>query len=503
MTVSGDVIRFIEGELKIPTGPKAGQPMKLAPYMKQFIRGSLKKGISISVLSVARGQAKSNMSAAIAVAELFGVFSDQPRREVLIAASKRDQAEVVWTYALDLIRSMPDEVQERITVRYSPKLEIELDGEHKIRAIAADGAGILGTSPTLVIMDERAAWAEPKGSRLESALLTGVIKRGGRTLIISTSASSDQHPFSLYLDEDAEGVYRQEHRAPAGCQPDDLDAIMAANPGAKYGIGPSLKDLQASARRAMKRGGATLTSFRLFHLNQRVTDVELEPLVSVDDWLAIETGDLPPREGEVVIGLDLGGSASMSAAAFYWPMTGRLEARGWFPSRPGLLDRGQHDGVGRRYMEMQREGTLSLLGDATVPIAPWIEEVIAHVADEAVAAVCFDTFKQSEICEGLAKVDVRARQVMRRFGPFDGGEDAERFRRAVWDQTLCCAPSVLMRSALSDAVCRRDAQLNPCLDKGRSLGRIDAVSAAVLAVGEGSRMLGRGPAKKVRMEWAS
>src|SRR3546814_15271636 len=81
-----------------------------------------------------------------------------------------------------------------------------------------------------------------------------------------------------------------------------------------------------------------------------------------------ETAALPPREGPVVIGIDLGGSASMSAAAYYWPQTGRLEVLGTFPTRPSLLNRGQADGVGSRYVEMESRGELSTLGEATVPV---------------------------------------------------------------------------------------------------------------------------------------
>ena len=501
MKASTAAIQFIEG-LKIPTGRKAGEPMKLAQYQRRFVRGAFADGIRVAVLSVARGNAKSATVASIATAELFGVFSDQPRREILLAAGKRDQAEVVWTYALDLIRAMGDDVQERVKVRYSPKLEIELDGEHKIRAIAADGAGILGTSPTLVICDERASWPEPKGSRLESALLTGSLKRGGKTLVISTSAANDSHPFSRWLDEDEPSTYRQEHRAPPGLEPDDPVAIKAANPGIAAGIAPALKELQAAARRAKARGGADLSAFRLLHLNERINDASNEPLVSLDDWLACETDTLPERAGPLVVGLDLGGSASMSACALFWPETGRLEARGWFPNRPGLRDRGQVDGVGNLYVTMQDEGTLRTLGDSTVPVASWIEAVIEATDGYQIAAVCFDTFKQSEVGDGLRAANLNARQVLRRFGPFDGGEDAERFRRAVYDRHVASPPTALMRSALAEAVCRRDAQLNPCLDKGRSTGRIDAVSAAVLAVGEGSRIIGRGPVRPGRVQWA-
>lgn len=501
MRTAAAAIRFIE-TLAVPTGRMAGKPMKLAGYQKRFIRGAFGADIRVGVLSVARGNAKSATVGAIAVAELFGVFKDQPRREILLAAGKRDQAEVVWTYAHDLIRAMPDDLQGRVRFRYSPKLEIELDGEHKIRAIAADGAGILGTSPTLCILDERASWAEPKGSRLESALLTGSLKRGGKVLVISTSAANDSHPFSRWLDEDEPSTYRQEHRAPPGLEPDDPVAIKAANPGIAAGIAPPLKELQAAARRAKARGGADLSAFRLLHLNERIQDTTSEPLVMLDDWLAIETEDLPERSGPLVVGLDLGGSRSMSAAAYFWPESGRLEVRGWFPNRPGLRDRGQADGVGDRYLAMQSEGTLSLLGESTVPIAAWIKAVVEGAEDYPIAAVVFDTFKHSELQDGLRAAGVTARQVLRRFGPFDGGEDAERFRRAVFDRHLACHPTLLMRSALSDAVCRRDAQLNPCLDKSRSLGRIDAVSATVLAVGEGSRIIGRGPVRPGRLAWA-
>lgn len=494
-------IRFIE-TLKIPTGRNAGKPMKLAEFQKHLIKGAFEDAIRVAIFSVARGNAKSATTAAIAVAELFGVFEDQPRREILLAAGKRDQAEVVWTYALDLIRAMPDEIQKRIKVRYSPKLEIELDGEHKVRAIAADGAGILGTSPTLVIYDERASWPEPKGSRLETALLTGALNRGGRVLIISTSAATDLHPFSRWLDEDEPSTYRQEHRAPAGLQPDDPRAIRAANPGIDVGIAPPLKELQVAARRAMARGGGDLAAYRLLHLNQRVNDASNEPLVNLDDWYQVETDTLPEKRGPLVVGLDLGGSASMSAAAFFWAETGRLEARGWFPSRPGLLDRGQRDGVGNVYVSMQSEGTLRTLGDATVPVSGWIAAVVAAADGYPIDAVCYDTFKQSEIQDGLRAVNLNARQVLRRFGPFDGGEDAERFRRAVYDRHIQTPETFLMRAALADAVCKRDGQLNPCLDKGRSTGRIDAVSAAVLAVGEGSRITGRGPIKGGRLMWA-
>jgi len=195
----------------------------------------------------------------------------------------------------------------------------------------------------------------------------------------------------------------------------------------------------------------------------------------------------------------LGGSASMSAAAYYWPVTGRLEVAGWFPGNPGLGDRGAADGVSGRYVEMQQRGELATLGDRTVPVAPWLVEVMRRIDQPAV--IVADRFKQAEIGEALDKAGIRCPVLWRGMGFRDGGEDAERFRRAAFDGKVKTAPSLLLRSAFADAVCLRDPANNLKLSKSRSGARIDAASASVLAVAEGARRTAR-PASRSRVaQW--
>ena len=490
--------------LRIPEGPNAGDPVKLAPFQRQFVKGALDEAVNVAVLSIGRGNAKTALSAGIALGALLGVWDDQPRREILIAARTRDQARIAWDFVQGFAQSLPDDVQKQLTFRRSPRLEIEFEdatGSHFLRAIAADGKTALGSAPTLVLMDERGHWPLDRGDDLEHALLSGLGKRGGAALIISTSAADDSHPFSVWIDNPQAGVYIQEHRPAPGLPVDDRDSLIEANPGAKHGIGSSLDWLQAQARRAAARGGSTLTSFRLYNRNERVSGETRDLLITVDEWMACETGDLPPREGACVIGIDLGGSASMTAAAFYWPESGRLECLGTFPSKPSLADRGAADGVSGRYQEMQDRGELSTLGDKTVPVAPWLAEVMRHVEGEAIAAICADRYKQSELAEAMDKAGVRAPIVWRGQGFRDGGEDCERFRRACFDGKVRAMPSLLLRSAFADAVTLRDPANNLKLAKARSTGRIDAAAATVLAVAEGARMQGRS-AKKARMIWA-
>ena len=494
---------FLES-LRVPEGPNAGKLIKLAPFQRSFVEGSLADGITAAVLSIGRGNAKTALSAGIALGALIGAWDPQPRREILIAARTRDQAKIAWNFVSGFAQFLPLHIRSRLLFRRAPRLEIEYEGDggnHVLRALAADGKSALGSAPTMALLDERGHWALDKGDELEAALMSGLGKRGGRALIISTSAQDDTHPFSRWIDDPLPGTYVQEHRPPPGLPADDRASLLIANPGAQHGIGAGIDWLEDQGRRAIQRGGNSLTTFRLYNRNERVSGETRDLLVTVDEWLACEVSELPPREGSVVIGIDLGGSASMTAAAFYWPDTGRLECLGTFPASPSLLDRGQADGVAGRYVEMQDRGELSVLGDKTVPVAPWLSSVVKHIQGSPIAALTMDRFKQSELGEALDRAGIRAPMAWRGQGFRDGGEDCERFRRAVFDGKVKAKPSLLLRSAFADAVCLRDPANNLKLAKARSTGRIDAAAASVLAVAEGARIAGR-PKAKARVVWA-
>ncbi|MCB9956982.1 MAG: terminase, partial [Caulobacterales bacterium] len=245
-------VRFLE-TLRIPEGPKAGEQLRLAPFQKTFVEGALAPQIDTAVLSVGRGNAKSAISAGIGLGALIGIWDQQPRRDIPLAARTRDQARVAWNFAEAFSRSLPDEIQARLIFRRSPRLEIEFeddDGPHVLRAIAADGKSALGSGPTLAILDERGHWERDRGDSLEAALLTGLGKRAGRALIISTSAPDDSHPFSRWIDQPPPRTYVQEHRPEPGLPADDLESLLIANPGARHGVGASIEWLEQQAARA-------------------------------------------------------------------------------------------------------------------------------------------------------------------------------------------------------------------------------------------------------------
>ncbi|WP_422028870.1 terminase large subunit domain-containing protein [Roseovarius sp.] len=501
-------LRFLP-QLTIPEGRLAGRRLKLASYQKDFVRGAFAKDVATGVLSVGRGAAKTALSAGVSLGHLVGEIAPQPRREIIFAARNRDQAKIAFGFLLGFIDGLPEEDREKydFDIRRGSKLEVETAeaGGGLARVIAADGKSILGGAPTLAILDERAAWEREKGDALENAILSGLGKRDGRALIISTSAPDDTNTLSRWIDEPPPGTYVQEHRPEPGLPPDDLVSLLIANPGAKEGIGPTPDWLVAQARRAMARGGSALSSFRNLNRNERVATDDRSVLISVDEWLAAEVAPdaLPAREGPVVLGVDLGGSRSMSAVALYWPETGRLEAFGAFPTKPSLSDRGAADGVRGRYVEMAKRGELVALGETTVPVGPWLAGVAQKLNGQAPVAIVGDRFRHAEFIEALAKAGLdRVPFIWRGFGWKDGAEDIERFRRALFEGQVKSAPSLLLRSAFADAITLVDPAGNHKLAKGRSLGRIDAAAATVLAVAQGARMTARPQKKSGAYLWA-
>lgn len=489
--------------LSVPEGPNAGNPVSLAPFQRQFIQGALAPDTTAAILSIGRGNGKSAITAGLALGGLLGIWDRQPRREIIAAARTRDQGRIIWDFVAGFAASLPIDLRARLIYRRAPRLEIEFEGDgggHVLRVIASDGKSALGGAPTMAILDERGHWPLDRGDELEHALLSGLGKRAGRAFLISTSASDDTHPFSRWIDEPLPNSYVQEHRPSPGLPADDRESLMIANPGAIHGIGADLDWLEAQARRAIARGGSSLTTFRLYNRNERVSGETRDMLLTVDEWLACETDDLPPRSGPVVIGIDLGGSASMTAAAYYWPDTGRLECLGTFPSMPSLLDRGQADGVARRYEEMQDRGELTTLGDKTVPVAPWLVQVMSHVQGETVQCLIADRYKSAELSEAIQRAGIRVPVIWRSTVWKDSNEDCERFRRAAYDGKVKAQPSLLLRSAFADAVTKRDDSNNIKLTKARSMGRIDPVQASVIAVAEGERRSAR-PAQKARLSW--
>ena len=490
---------FIE-TLTVSQGERAGANFELLAWERRFLAGAFGPDVDSAGLSVARGNGKSALVAGLAAAAVVGPLAVR-RGECIAVASSFLQAKIVYRFALDYLAPWLAAEPERYRVLDSQSAALIEDRETGavLRCIGSDPRRAHGLAPRLVLCDEPAQWG-PSGAAMFAALSTSLGKiEGARLVALGTRPANAAHWFARLL-EGGPGVYAQCHAAPPDAPIGDAETWQRANPSLSH-----FPALYAALRRESARAladASLLPAFRSLRLNTGVADVAQSTLLDVSTWERVETVELPPRSGPLVLGVDLGGSAALTAACGYWPDSGRLEAMAWFPAIPSLGERGLRDGVGRLYVDLHQRGELLTTAGRTVPVAAvlrWASETWGKPA-----VIAADRFKQAEMQQAVDDAGLSVPVAWRGQGFRDGSEDVRAFRRSVLDGRVSAPVSLLIRSALAEATTVADGSGNEKLAKqaegGRRVrARDDVAAAAILAIAEGQRRASR-PRKPLR--WA-
>ena len=272
-----------------------------------------------------------------------------------------------------------------------------------------------------------------------------------------------------------------------------------ANPS--FAIMPALEKAVRREAQDAKTDPSLLAGFRALRLNLGTSDTIQSTLLDAGTWERAE-GEAE-HAGAFVLGIDLGGTASLSAASGFWPESGCLEAFGCFGTEPDLGKRGTLDGVGRLYLEMYRRGELILEGGRLADVGALLREVLERWGRPA-AVVC-DRWRIAELADALDRESFPSAALLARGQGFrDGGADVLAFRQAVLGGRVTPRRSLLMRAAMSEARVAGDAAGNFKLTKvgagtgKRSRGRDDAAAASILAVAAGEREAARAPRRTTR-----
>ncbi|WP_425152905.1 terminase large subunit domain-containing protein [Candidatus Palauibacter sp.] len=479
------VIKWL-GALTITEGPRAGERFEVLPFQRRFVRGLVAN--AEAGLSVGRGGGKTTLAAALAACATAGPLA-AVRAQTIIVASSLGQARIAFNHARWFLRPIIERDPKRWRViehSHECRIEDRRTGTN-LRALGSDPRRAHGLAPKLVIADEPAQWPVNHGQRMHAALVTALGKHeAAKFIAIGTRPEDERHWFARMLGG-GPGVYAQVHAAPEDADDFLLRSIRRANPSLDHM--PALRAALVRERDKAREGGSDLAMWRALRLNKGTPEVgEREVIVTVADWAGCVVSVLPAREGPVAIAYDLGGSASMTAFVAYWPATGRLEVRGAFPADPDLTARGKADFVGDRYLRMAERGEIRTYPGKVTPVARFLEDMAATLRGQDVIGAVADRYRQKEAEQALSEADIRWPMEWRATGAGkDGSADIRAFQAEVLEAHLRTTPSLLMESAIAECKLGRDANGNPRLDKSRRGGRIDALQAAVLAVGIGRR----------------
>jgi len=309
--------------------------------------------------------------------------------------------------------------------------------------------------------------------------------------VLHISVRGDSPLFREVLDNPA--TVKAQYYSESDCPLDDVKSWHAANPGIAAGI-KSEDYMQREVARVRNAPGDE-GHFRAYDLNANL-DPARAMILSVDELAACFSDDPPAREGPVALGFDFGESLSLTAASAIWPETGRLELWLACGDVPSLADRGRRDNA--PYELMQKRGELVTYPGRVVPVAGFLGDVAADLGDSRVQWAAADGYKGKEALDYLDRAGLRWPVTFRRVGAGrDGGADVRAFQRLVHQRKLGLKRNLSLISAISQSRIRRDTNGNPGLDKARANGRIDVLSAAIIAAGLAAPEIGR-PKPKFR-----
>lgn len=455
--------------LIVPPGhPASGQPMTLPPFAEDFLRRGW--NAHESALCVGRKNGKSAICAVLILGFLAGPLRRAGWRGAVCSITKDKAAEL----RRQIVEIAEASGLEGITVRKSPYPGAIIGaGGQTFETLSADRHSGQASGFDIVLFDETGL-TEERDRELVAGLRSSISARAGR--IIHLSIRGDSPLYREILDNPA--TVSAIYTAPDDCDLGDRAAWKAANPG----LG-TIKQTSYMADEVKRIAGAPgdENTFRAFDLNQPQNPAA-EMIITPGDLRRCIVTELPLRSGLCALAFDFGEATSGTAACAIWPATGRVETWFSFGDNPDLRKRGQRDDAD--YLSMERRGELRTYPGRIVRPDDFLTDVAADLAGCRVGAIAADGYKDSEVRDFLDRASLPWKIDFRRVGAGkDGGRDVRAFQRLIHQRRLKLIENLSLATAIRKSTLRRDANGNPGIDKSKSSGRIDVLSAAVIAAG--------------------
>lgn len=492
-------IRFFSNVLKLNGGIYEGKPFNLLPW-QCFIVGSLfgwqnsegQRRFRMAYVEAGKGSGKSPLAAGIGLYCL--VADNEARAEVYAAATKKDQAMILFRDAVAMVDQSP-KLAERIQKSGGAGKEWNLaflQARAFFRPISADD-GQSGPRPHCALIDEI---HEHKSNQVVEMMRAGTKGRQQALIFMITNSGHNKtsvcYDYHEYGRKVAEGSIEDDSFFAFICSLDEDDdpfkdsgCWKKANPSLGHTFSERYLQEQVTQARGMP---AKESLVRRLNFCQWV-DAE-NPWINSDSWMACEKTSLDlaalahsPCYG----GLDLSGKQDLTALALYWPEEKVAYVEFWTP-KDTLLERARVDRV--PYDAWLRAGYLNAPPGNAINLSFVAQRIAELSARYTLNRIAYDAYHIDYLRPELENEGVNTLLTPHGQGFGKSKQSGlwmprsiELFEQRLLGGELRIDFNPCLRWNAANTVIEEDKNGNRVFSKRRSNGRIDGVVALAMAIG--------------------
>lgn len=490
---------FFEKGLKHTIGQFNNEPFIPLPWQAFILwnlygwkRADGSRRFNYAYISVARKNGKSTLMAGAALAALY--FDEEQAAEVYFAATKRDQARICFDESARMGQKLP--LKRKLVV-----------GRHEIRCpsnngrlsyLSSDKDTLDGLNVHFAGIDEY--HAHPSDA-VSNVLRSGMQARRNPLHLTITTAGFNQDGPCYSMEKTCkdilegtkkdEGQFAIMYQLDEGDKWDDPKNWTKANPSMNVSVHQQL--LEAQLTQAINIGGSREVEFKTKHLNAWVN--------ASKTWISSEVWERNEREVNTSglkcwAGLDLASVSDMTALVMAYPMDGGFYVRGaYFMPSDTIAERLKRDPshIYRTFVKLPN----FYVTDGNVTDYAYIRKFLSgvHMVDgtqavdnsslmhtERLQKLAFDRYNSSQITIDLNDDGVP-------LVPFGQGfvsmsPPTKAIELLARQGKLWHDGDPVLKWCLSNVELKRDPAGNIKPDKAKSSGKIDAIVALAMAIGE-------------------
>jgi phage terminase large subunit-like protein len=492
-------IRYYESVLKLNGGDFEGKPFLLLPWQK-FVVGSIFgwygadgfRRFRVVYVETGKGSGKSPLAAGVG---LYGLTADgEARAEVYAAATKKDQAMILFRDAVAMVDQSPalgQRIQKSGTGDKVWNLAYLQTGSF-FRPISSDD-GQSGPRPHIGLIDEL---HEHKKNDVVEMIRAGTKSRRQAVIFMITNSGADKRGPCWAYHEYGAKVAAQEIENdsffPYVCALDEGDDPFKdescwpkANPSLQDADLPGMKYLREQVTEAKGMPSKESKVRRLCFCQWVGAE---SPWISHETWKGAELAyDVESLRGRRVIGgLDLSSTTDLTGLVFLvepveegepW----KLVPYAWLPDID-LDKKAEKDNV--PYLEWKAQGYLDTTPGRAISKRIILQKLSAMCDFFEVIKVAYDRWRIEDLMQMAADEGITLPEMVA-FG--QGYQDMspaiEQFETMLLNEEIVHNGHKVLTMCAGNAVTDEDQAGNRKLDKEAATGRIDLIVAAVMAAG--------------------